>query len=270
MKRPTVKGFLGALVAVGAVALATVLPRTLSEAPHFGPAAPAQPPDMPSTVGSASAAEPGSSPARPPPAAKKMLDRLGWIRELSSTLAERMPSLPAPERRRLADVIYREARAASLDPLFVLAVIAVESGFDHVAESGRGARGLMQLRPETAQREAERANLEEADLDDPIVNVQVGIRYYRRLLSAFGSPEVALMAYNAGPNRIRRHMEESGEIPHRFQVYPTRVNRELTRLRRRHARRAQLARADRVPAVRPGGVAGHGRSGEAAQLASAR
>ena len=45
------------------------------------------------------------------------------------------PGLPAEDRTRLAGVIYEEAKAASLDPFFVLAVIAVESGFDNEAES---------------------------------------------------------------------------------------------------------------------------------------
>jgi soluble lytic murein transglycosylase-like protein len=144
-----------------------------------------------------------------------------------------MPGLPESDRTRLADVIYDEAKAASLDPLFVLAVIAVESGFDHGAESDRGARGLMQLRPETLRREAARSRLKGEDPDDPILNVRAGVRYFRRLVRAFGSTDLALMAYNAGPNRILRYLEEEGEVPDRFLVYPQKVAGELQRLQRR-------------------------------------
>ncbi len=62
-------------------------------------------------------------------------------------------------------------------------------------------------------------------------NVQAGVHYLRRLLDAFGREEVALMAYNAGPNRILGYLREGG-IPERFHVYPRRVRAELHRLRR--------------------------------------
>ena len=68
-----------------------------------------------------------------------------------------------------------------------------------------------------------------------MVNVRAGIGYFRRLLRAFGSTEVALMAYNAGPNRILRYLQEDGDIPERFLVYPKRVQGELNRLRKRAA-----------------------------------
>ena len=56
------------------------------------------------------------------------------------------------------------------------------------------------------------------------------MRYLRRLVDAFGSVDAALMAYNAGPNRIRGHLNR-GDIPGRFHVYPQRVHGELQRLR---------------------------------------
>jgi soluble lytic murein transglycosylase-like protein len=88
----------------------------------------------------------------------------------------------------------------------------------------------MQLLEPTMRSELERAKLPAADPRDPVANVQAGVRYLRRLIDAFGDLDVALMAYNAGPNRIRGHMRNGG-IPERFHVYPERVNRELARLR---------------------------------------
>lgn len=155
----------------------------------------------------------------------------GWVERVDAQLGLRMPQLEDPERRRLARTLVGEAEAARIDPLLVLALIHVESSYDPGALSGRGARGLMQLREPTLRREVERAGLEWDGALDPAVNIQAGIRYLRRLLDAFGREEVALMAYNAGPNRILGYLR-GGEIPDRFHVYPRKVKAELRRLRR--------------------------------------
>jgi hypothetical protein len=89
----------------------------------------------------------------------------------------------------------------------------------------------MQLRPSTLAVEAERSKLE-GDLDDPVTNVRAGVRYYNRLLRAFGNHDLALMAYNAGPNRILRYLREEGEVPERFQQYPRKVRAEHSRIER--------------------------------------
>ena len=215
MKRPTARGCAGALLAIGVGVTATVMPGQMGELAPL--------PRIETFISSACG---GPSPCPTP-------ERLKGLAALETTLSERMPDLPESDRTRLADVIYEESKAASLDPLFVLAVIAVESGFDHVAESERGARGLMQLRPDTLRREAERSRLDGDDPDDPVLNVRAGVRYFRRLVRAFGSTDLALMAYNAGPNRILRYLQEDGEVPDRFLVYPQKVAGELKRLERR-------------------------------------
>jgi soluble lytic murein transglycosylase-like protein len=156
----------------------------------------------------------------------------GSVDRVGAHFSERMPLLPAGERRRLARAVVVEAEAARVDPALVLAVIEVESSWQLHARSGRGAQGLMQLREPTLRREVERAGLDADDAaGDPALHVQLGIRYLRRLLDAFGREEVALMAYNAGPNRILGYLRE-GEIPERFRVYPRRVLAEARRLRR--------------------------------------
>lgn len=156
----------------------------------------------------------------------------GLVDRVDARLAARLASLlDGRERRLVARTVVAEAAAARIDPLLVLAIIEVESAWDPAALSGRGARGLMQLRVPTMQRELERSGLVLDDPHDPVANVQAGVRYLRRLLDAFGRAEVALMAYNAGPNRILGYLRE-GEIPARFHVYPRRVLAELGRIRR--------------------------------------
>lgn len=172
--------------------------------------------------------------ALPPPAYLRPFGEpgpAGLVERVEAQLEARIPRLDAPERHVLARTIVAEAEAARIDPLLVMALIEVESSFDPHALSVRGARGLMQLREPTMRRELERHGLVLRNPLDPVANVQAGVRYLRRLLDAFGREEIALMAYNAGPNRILGYMRE-GQIPQRFHAYPRRVRTELRRLRR--------------------------------------
>jgi soluble lytic murein transglycosylase-like protein len=148
----------------------------------------------------------------------------------------RATRLPERERVALAAVILDEAARARLDPLFILAIIEVESGYDPDALSHRGARGLMQVLPSTLRQEATRWKLGPGDPADPVLNVRTGVRYYRRLLRIFKTQELALMAYNAGPSRIRGYLK-SGPVPDRFHAYPRKVHAALRRLRQRVAPR---------------------------------
>lgn len=100
-------------------------------------------------------------------------------------------------------LVARASRLYGLDPRLIAAVIKVESNFENLAESSKGAQGLMQLMPETGQA------LGVADPFDPQANVDAGSRYLRRQLDRFGRLELALAAYNAGPGNVLRY----GGIP---------------------------------------------------------
>lgn len=215
MTSSAARGFAGAAIAVGALIASMAVPRPLAEGPYV-------PPALPLLDGTSSC---GVSVACPPPG------REGWQRLVEGRLATRIPGLAERDRVRLADAILDEAQEAELDPLFVLAVIEVESGYDLEARSHRGASGLMQLRPATLRGEAERSGLEGDDPYDPILNVRAGVRYYRRMLDTFRNPDLALMAYNAGPARIGGYLKQ-GQVPERFHEYPRHVRAEVKRLRK--------------------------------------
>ena len=105
-----------------------------------------------------------------------------------------------------------EARAAEngLDPALVYAVIRTESGFDPGAQSSVGARGLMQLTPDTYDWVRLRLGEEEGDpedLFDPGENIRCGCAGLRLLLERFGGEETALAAYHAGWGSVSRWLQ---------------------------------------------------------------
>ena len=94
-------------------------------------------------------------------------------------------------------IIQAEAKKHDVDASLVSAVIRAESNYEPKAVSRKGARGLMQLMPATAQR------LEVRRPFDPASNVAGGVRYLKELLERFHHrPELVLAAYNAGENAV--------------------------------------------------------------------
>lgn len=114
-------------------------------------------------------------------------------------------SLPAEALRGYYDgLIIQAANEAGVDAALVHAIVTVESGYDPTAVSRKGAKGLMQLMPETASRFAV------LDPFDPEANIRGGVRYLRVLQEMFpGRLPWVLAAYNAGENAVLRH----GGIP---------------------------------------------------------
>ena len=97
-------------------------------------------------------------------------------------------------------IIRQAARKHGIDSSLIKAVIRAESDFDKHAVSSKGAQGLMQLMPETAK------ELEVEDSFDPKENIHAGVRYLKRQLKNFQNDvSLALAAYNAGENAVRRY-----------------------------------------------------------------
>ena len=96
---------------------------------------------------------------------------------------------------RAVNAAYLAGYQADVDPLLVLAVIGVESSFNPVAESGAGAKGLMQIIPAY-----HRTRLDEFGGDevvyDPLANIAVGTRILRDYIARTGSLQAALQSYN--------------------------------------------------------------------------
>lgn len=125
-------------------------------------------------------------------------------------------TLDSQDVMRTVQVLTREAEHSGFDPLLFVALMYVESYFDHLAVSYVGAEGLMQLMPATAAWMAEREGVEWPDGHsfDPVVNVTLGIRYFDFLYSRFGRLDQALTAYNRGPAATRYILSTHGRLPH--------------------------------------------------------
>ncbi len=117
---------------------------------------------------------------------------------------------PEPHR----DIVFNAAYDNHIDPYLVFAIIRVESKFQPTAESPVGARGLMQIMPETAQWIASQQGIEEfdaADLHEPEVNIQFGCWYIANLSQEFNDNlPLVIAAYNAGRGQVGEWLQ-SGE-----------------------------------------------------------
>jgi soluble lytic murein transglycosylase-like protein len=144
---------------------------------------------------------------------------------------------------RVAQALCEEADRLGWDPLLFLAIIHVESNYDHLAISPVGAEGLMQLMPHTAEWTAGQMDLSWPDSHsfDPVLNVRLGARYFDHLQAIFGRLEPSLTAYNRGPNATNFLLKQHGKLPRRIvDFYATKV---LDRYHRLRAQYGDLPRA---------------------------
>ncbi len=147
-------------------------------------------------------------------------------------------------RIRLTRSIAEASEENSLDPLLVMAIIEVESRFDHRAVSPQGALGLMQVQPVAVAALAEEGKVAAAqphrklNLKDPAVNVKIGAAYLAHLKNLFGDLKTALTAYNAGPTWVSAMLAAKQALP---LGYAARV------LAARRSLETRLARLEIVP-----------------------
>ena len=143
---------------------------------------------------------------------------------------------PAADRPTdLGSIVNAAAASHGVDPVLVHSVIAVESGYNPLAVSPKGAQGLMQLIPATARR------FGVTDSFDMRQNIEAGVKYLRYLQETFKDDRLALAAYNAGEGSVLKY---GGIPPYReTEEYVKKVGRKLEAVRRDAPPRTEPAAA---------------------------
>ena len=130
------------------------------------------------------------------------------VQRIEAVLSEHHFSLVGLERERFAQLLIQTSQKLKLDPLLVLAVMKVESGFRTQVVSNRGAIGLLQIKPVAAEEVSRQYAVSfnsKKDLFDPHKNVVIGIHYLAHLNSLFGQDtNKMLTAYNMGPTAVKK------------------------------------------------------------------
>jgi soluble lytic murein transglycosylase-like protein len=166
----------------------------------------------------------------------------------------------SPNYKAVKHLLREASTRHGIDYELLQAVIATESGFNTHAVSPKGAVGLMQLIPPTAQRYGVRADREspiEKKLTDPRINIRAGSSYLSDLIAMFpGQLELAIAAYNAGEGAV---MRAGNKIPN----YPETRNYVKTVMQlyshlKPPAAIADVRRSGRVRMEMMGGASGRG------------
>ena len=172
-------------------------------------------------------------------------------RAMASTLS--VTQLELSTRFRAVRHLIREAASETgLEFELLQAVIATESGFDASAVSPKGAVGLMQVMPDTAERFGVRPVGKQSvseRLTDPRTNIQAGSRYLAWLINTFrGDIRLAIAAYNAGEGAV---LKAGRQVPN----YPETIDyvRKVTNLHYslKPPRAVSQARSDNLPPTPP-------------------
>ncbi len=121
---------------------------------------------------------------------------------LLTLLCVRVQAAPTPEDV-IKETIVKHSLEMNVDPALALSIAKKESGFKHELKSPYGAVGVFQLLPSTANR----MGFNPYYLSE---NIKAGLTYYKMMYKMFGSTELALAAYNAGPGNVKKF---GGTIP---------------------------------------------------------
>jgi soluble lytic murein transglycosylase-like protein len=142
----------------------------------------------------------------PPSQSTVTTDRPVWVVKFSARTGTLVRTLAPPPKAAGMDadvrgLVNEAAKNFDVNPLLVDSVIQVESNYNQFAVSPKGAQGLMQLMPGTAQR------FGVTDSFDPKQNIEAGVRYLKFLQDTFQDDRLAIAAYNAGENAVAKYKD---------------------------------------------------------------
>jgi hypothetical protein len=137
----------------------------------------------------------------------------------------------------LAGEIVRIGNQEQIDPLYIAAIISVESRFSVKAKSKVGALGLMQLMPDTAKEiiRKKKIGVSESKITDPKTNILLGVHYIKQLENKYRkNRKHALAAYNWGLGNVDRSLKNQTQIPESVQRYAWTIMTRTTRWNRHY------------------------------------
>lgn len=142
---------------------------------------------------------------------RQSLDETAGELELTNLRLERSEAIVRYSARYqipsdLVELVYDHALRAGIDPDLAFRLVKVESNFIATARSSAGAYGLTQVQPATAR--FYQSGIRAEQLYDPGTNLRIGLRYFSDLLRVYGDVKLALLAYNRGPSRLKKLLDE--------------------------------------------------------------
>jgi soluble lytic murein transglycosylase-like protein len=168
--------------------------------------------------------------------------RPGDLTAIYTIVKSNRPGISEKEAWKVSTAILDECAKRNLDPMLVLAVIKIESNFRNRVESPMGARGIMQIMPETGRFLSEELLRVDglsygtfiADhLYDPIFNIKLGVYYLDGLKRQFRNLQLALLAYNLGPSEIQNRLDNNLYVSDAYAASVLNVYREFKSERER-------------------------------------
>jgi soluble lytic murein transglycosylase len=145
--------------------------------------------------------------------------------KIYSIVSHHRPDISETEAWQLSELILDESSGYGLDPMLVLAVIDVESKFQYEAVSPAGARGIMQILPYVGKFLLQEIGWRHASglrpfrpefLDDPVLNIKLGVYYLHDLRKNFRNLNHALTAYNIGPTETKNRLDNDLELSDKY------------------------------------------------------
>jgi hypothetical protein len=147
---------------------------------------------------------------------QKRIDELEEKLKIFQVIEDFQIGFTDKEKGELTDVISSECNKYDYDPLFLMALIITESSFKRNQVSPKGAQGLMQLKPSTAEGLADNMGIEwegEKTLHQPEMNIRMGSLHLFKLILEFKDVRKALLSYNMGETALKNRIRLNQPLP---------------------------------------------------------
>lgn len=122
------------------------------------------------------------------------------VNKITNIIKNLQPKISIEDIKKISELTVNLSDKYELDSYWMLAIMYTESKFENNTTSNKGARGLMQLIPNTAKS----YGITKDELYIPEININVGFQYYKDLLNKYDNQKMATIAYNQGPGNVSR------------------------------------------------------------------